>query len=426
MSSSAQTRSGQWWLTALFLVTLPLVLYNLPAIYRELPDAWIDRRGSFRMIFEMNYPTWWTGIILFSSAMLFYELVYCRERALRLGCCLLAILLAGLSFDEIASIHERVGLLSEDVYGSPWVGLLLFGLGGIFVLVYGLKTVAGMVGGSRAIVYLIAGFVAFAFVAFQEYLEHLPGFRKSMQRNVGLTNAWFRLFEEVTEMIGAMLVLVGSALLRNRGAFNGCLGFILVRPSNIPSLQTVLLVGLIVHCVIAFYFLPDALELTAQGNPAGWYPSAVFFIMFAYAYWQSRLPGDSQIRTAKQQVKDSRVRAVWLMLSLFFVLCSIGFLHNYGHVIADAIPGIHKPFYFNPNVVYVTVLGAVVGFALLLGLLRGKRLVYLALLLCVPIFESTFFDRGTPFAASGITSYLIAVLFLSSPARPTSATGHPD
>ena len=114
------------------------------------------------------------------------------------------------------------------------------------------------------------------------------------------------------------------------------------------------------------------------------------------------------------------------MASLYFVLCSIGFLHNYGHIIADAIPGIHKPFYFHPSVVYATVLGVVVGFALLLGLLRGKRLVYLALLLCVPVFESALFDRGTPFAASGIASYLIAMLFLSSPSRPTSAATGPE
>lgn len=420
MSSSTQTRFGQWWLTTLILVTLPLVLYNYPAIYHDLPDAWIHRRGSFRMIFEMNYPTWWTGIILFAAAMLFYELVYCRDRAFRLACCLLAILIAGLSFDEIASIHERVGQLSEDMIGNPWVGLLPFGLGGIVVLVYGLQAIAGMDGGKRAIAYVIAGFLTFAFVAFQEYLEHLPGFRKSMQRTVGLTNAWFRVFEEVTEMIGAMLVLVGAALARNRGAFNGRLGFILARPSNIPGLKMVLLVGLIVHCIIAFYFLPDALELRDQGNPAGWYPSVVFFILFAHAYWQSRGPGDRQTGT-KQHAKDSRVRAVWLMSSLFFVLCSIGFLHNFGHVIADAIHGIHKPFYFNPNVVYAAVLGPVAFFGFMLGLLRGKRLVYLALLLCAPVFEPMYFDPGTPFAASGITSYLIAVLFLSSPARPTSA-----
>jgi hypothetical protein len=227
-------------------------------------------------------------------------------------------------------------------------------------------------------------------------------------------------------MIGAMLVLVGAALARNRGAFNDRLGFILARPLNILDLQMVLLVGLIVHCVIAFYFLPNARELTAQGNPAGWYPSAVFFILFAHAYWQSRRPGDSQAGTAKQQDKDSRVRAVWLMSSLFFVLCSIGFLHNFGHVIGDTIPGIRKPFYFNPNVVYSTVLGSVVGFALLLRLLRGKQLVYLALLLCVPVFESTFFNRGTPFAASGITSYLIAALFLSSPEQSLSSLPEPQ
>lgn len=426
MSASTQTRSTQWWLATLILVTLPLVIYNIPALYSELPDAWVQRNGSFRMIFEMNYPTWWTAFILFSSAMLFYETGYRVERVYRLACCLLAILLAGLSYDEIASIHERVGQFSEDEFGSPWLGLLLFGLGGIVVLVYGLKTVAGMDGGRRAIAYVIAGFLTFVFVAFQEYLEHLPGFRKSMQRTVGLTNAWFRLFEEVTEMVGAMLVLVGAALLRNRGAFSGRLGFILARPSNIPGLQTVLLIGLIVHCVIAFYFLPDALELTAQGNPAGWYPSAVFFILFAHAYWQSRPPCDSQTPTVKQQAQNSKVRAVWLMSSLYFVLCSIGFLHNYGHIIADAIPGIHKPFYFHPSVVYTTVLGVVVGFALLLGLLRGKRLVYLALLLCVPVFESALFDRGTPFAASGIASYLIAMLFLSSPSRPTSAAIAPE
>lgn len=426
MSSEIQTRTSQsnsrpWWLFTMITVTLPLVLYNYPKIYSQLPDVWIHRRGSFRMIFEMNYPTWWTAIILFAAAMLFYELAYLRHHTSRLAFWLLALLIAGLSLDEIASLHERVSVLSDEWFGSPWTALAPFALGGLVALVYGLKVMSRMDGGGRAMIYVIAGFLLFAFVVVQEYLEHHPEFPKFVYKTLGITNAWARWFEEVTEIIGAMLVLTGAALARNRGLFNGHLGFILTKPSEIPSLRTVLLIGLIVHCVIAFYFLPGAEELTFRGNPARWYPSAVFFVLFAHAYWQFRHPCQSQSETAfASHANKALIATGWLILSVFCILCSIGFLHNFGHVIADAMPGIHKPFYFNPVVIYSSVLGTVTGLAFWLGLLSGKRIIYVLLLMCVPLLEYFLNDRGTPFAASGITSYLIACLFLTSPQQSSA------
>lgn len=421
-TAAIQTNPLPWWVITLIAFTLPLVLYNYPNIYAQLPDAWIYRRGSFRMIFEMNYPTWWTAILLFAAAMLLYELVYIRRKSSRLALCMLALLFAGLSFDEIASMHERVSLLSDKWLGSPWTALTPFALCGLIALVYGIKAMSRSDEGGRAITFLIAGIMMFVFVVVQEYLEHHPEFPKFVYKTLGITDAWARWFEEVTEMVGAMLILIGAALARNRGVFNGDLGFILTKPLQISSLRVILLIGLIIHCVIAFYFLPDAKELTFRGNPAGWYPSAVFFVLFAHAYWQFRYSYQSYREAFGAANTDKRLIASgWLMLAVFCILCSIGFLHNFGHVIADAIPGIRKPFYFNPLIIYSCVLVAVIGFAFWLIVLSRQWIIYVFLLICVPLLEYSLDDRGTPFAASGITSYLIACLFLTLPQR-SSAT----
>lgn len=418
MTTPTPTRSLPWWLIVLVMVTLPLVLYNYPDIYQDLPEVWKHRRGSFRVIFEMNYPTWWTSFILFAAALLFLESAYIRNHSSPSTCWLLALLVTGLSYDEAGSIHERVSLLSMDWFDSPWTGLSPFALAGIFALIYGLIGLSRMAGGRRVIVFIVSGFTLFALVVVQEYLEHHREFSKFISMTLGITNAGSRSLEEVTEMIGAMLVLTGAALVRNGGAFDSRLGFVLVRPSNIPNLVSLLLIGLVVHSVIAFYFLPDTLELTVRGNPAGWYPSAVFFILFTHAYWQFHSLPEAQTGIAPAPGNpDPLITVGWLFLSFFFLLCSIGFMHNFGHVIADAIPGISKPFYFNPSVIYSAIIGSVIVFMLWLELFSGKRLIYLVLLLGAPFLEFYLHDRGAPFAASGVTSFLIAGLFLPSSAQ---------
>jgi hypothetical protein len=85
----------------------------------------------------------------------------------------------------------------------------------------------------------------------------------------------------------------------------------------------------------------------------------------------------------------------------------------------DSLPGLHKPIYFNPFVIYSVVIGSVFVFVLWLGLFSGKRLIYLALLLCAPLVEFYIPNRGAPLAASAITSYLIAGLFLFTTTQPT-------
>ena len=418
-ASTVRSDSRPWWAITFVLISLPLILYNYPKIYSQLPEVWIHRRGSFRMIFEMNYPTWWTAILLLAAAMLIYELTYIRQHASRWALWGLALAIAGLSYDEVGSIHERVSLLSDEWFDSPWTALAPFGIVGLAALVYGLKATSRMDGGGRATAYIIAGFLMFAFVVFQEYLEHHPKYPKFIHKTFGITNAWSRWFEEVTEIVGAMLILVGTALARNRGVFSGRLGFILTKPSDITSLRTILLIGLVIHCLIAFFFLPDAQELTVRGNPAGWYPSAVFFILFAHAYWQYHWRRETP---GAAHADKTRITSIWLVLSVFFILCSIGFVHNYGHVIADAIPGIRKPFYFNLLVIYFCVLASVIGMALWLGLLSGKRLIYIPLLLSVPLLEYSFTNRGVPFAASGMVSYLTACLFLTQNRQSTTAS----
>lgn len=404
------------WLVVFIAVTLLLVLYNAPDIYAQLPETWKYRRGSLLMLFEMNYPTWWTGMLLLATALLFLESASTRESSLQTACLALGLLTGALSLDEIGSIHERVSLLSEDWLGSPWTALVPFGLLGVLALAWGVRGIFASPSGTRAALFIGGGFVVFALVVLQEYLEHHPTFPKFMIKTFGIKPADRIVFEEMTEMIGAMLVLTGAALVRRRDHFESSLGFILSRPLNITGLHAALAIGLIAHCTIAFFFLPDTLELTLRGNPAGWYPSAVFFVLFCHGYWQYR---DHRDRTNAGTIlfyglRERTVGTGWLMLCIFSLLCSIGFLHNYGHLVGAApVLGLHKPFFFNLFVIYAGVTGTTLVLAAWLGLWSRKHLLCLALLLLAPTVDFGITNPGAGFAASGIFAFFSALLFLT-------------
>jgi len=329
------------WLIVMVAVTLPLVLYNAPDIYSQLPETWKYRRGTFLMLFEMNYPTWWTGMLLLASSLLFLESASTRGRSLWSACLSLGLLTGALSIDEIGSIHERVSILSEAWFGSPWSALAPFAALGMVALAWGIRGIYISESGTRAALYIAGGFVVFALVVLQEYLEHHPTFPKYMMKTFGIKPGGRIVFEELTEMIGAMLVVVGAALVRTRGRFEPLLGFIISRPANIQGLHAMLAIGLIVHCTIAFFFLPDRLELTLRGNPAGWYPTAVFLMLCCHAYWQFRdfRDGIHAGTLTLRGIREKSTGAGWLALCLFSLLCSIGFLHNYGHLVSDPILG---------------------------------------------------------------------------------------
>ena len=403
------------WLVVFIAVTLLLVLYNAPDIYHQLPETWKYRRGSFLMLFEMNYPTWWTGMLLLASALLFLESASTRERSLRTACLALGLLMGALSLDEIGSIHERVSLLSEDWLGSPWTALVPFALLGVLALAWGVRGIFVSPSGTRAALFIGGGFVVFAIVVLQEYLEHHPTFPKFMMKTFGVNPADRIVFEEMTEMIGAMLVLIGAALVRRRDHFESSMGFVLSRPTNIAGLPAALAIGLIAHCTVAFFFLPDTLELTLRGNPAGWYPPAVFFLLFCHGYWQYRDYRD-RIHAGTVMFYGLREKTAgtgWMMLCVFSLLCSIGFLHNYGHLVSDPLLGLQKPFFFNLFVIYAGLTATTLVVAAWLGLWSRKHLLCLVLLLLAPAVEFGITNRGSGFAASGIFAFFGALLFLT-------------
>lgn len=411
----SRLRSTPRWLIVFVAITLSLLLYNAPDIYTQLPETWKHRRGSFLMLFEMNYPTWWTSMLLLASALLLLESANTRDRILRNSSLVLAMLIGALSVDEIGSVHERVSLFSDARFGSPWAALAPFVLMGVIALLYGVRGLFRSDLGTRAAVFISLGFGVFALVVLQEYLEHHPTFPKFMMQKFGIKPGGRIVLEEVTEMIGAMLVLVGSALVRSRGRFGPAIGFALCRPSSIRRLQLFLAAGLTVHCTIAFFFLPDRLELTLRGNPAGWYPTAVFFIVFCHAYWQFRdyRDGIHAGTLMRYGLRDKTSGAAWLTLCVFSLLCSIGFLHNYGHLVGAPLLGVQKAFFFNLFVIYIALTCTILFLAAWLDLRSKKHLICLLLVLLAPAVEFGISDPGSGFAASGIFAFLTAILFLT-------------
>jgi len=87
--------------------------------------------------------------------------------------------------------------------------------------------------------------------------------------------------------------------------------------------------------------------------------------LFGHAYWQFRSVAEGQAGITAATENRMRFTSIgWLMLSIFLLFSSIGFLHNFGHFFMDSIPGLHKPFYFNPFVIYSVVIGSVFVFVL--------------------------------------------------------------
>lgn len=407
------------WLLVMIAVTVTLVLYNVWDLHDWLPLTWTYRRGSFLMLFEMNYPTWWTGMLLLAAALLFFETASTRERTLWSACVALGLLMGALSMDEIGSIHERVSRLSEDWFHSPWSALAPFAILGVFALAWGLRGILRSHSGARPALFVVGGFIVFALVVLQEYLEHHPKFHVFMIKAFGIKPGGRIVFEEFSEMVGAMLVLIGAALLRSRNRFDPALGFVIARPSNIGGLHAMLAVGLLVHCTVAFFFLPDRLELTLRGNPAGWYAPAVFFLLSCHGYWQFRdfRDGVNAGTVTLYGFRERTAGAAWMVLCLFSLLCSVGFLHNYGHIVGDPVLGFQKPIFFNIFVIYAVLIGAVLLLSVWLGRWSREQLIYLPLLLLAIAVEFWITDPGSGFAASGIFACFTAALFLSPSSR---------
>ncbi|MGM7670023.1 hypothetical protein [Microbacterium sp. A93] len=139
----AVLRSGNWWGPTLWsLVAVSVVLVLLSAAAPLVLGAGpVDRTSPVRVFFdvsgERNLPTWWNSGLLMLAGVLSAAVGLLRRRARVdgrsgwLAWCGLALLLALMSLDEYAGIHERLDGLWRLVVGQnplPAFGWLMLGV----------------------------------------------------------------------------------------------------------------------------------------------------------------------------------------------------------------------------------------------------------------------------------------------------------
>ena len=122
-----------WWH---FIVAINLFFIVITTANHYLPR--FPQRSRiifpFSLASEMNIAAWWSGICLFTLSFIAYEFFCTKKDGSQKAWISLSLLLLGLSFDEIGSVHERIGFRSD---------LLLIGIGCITLLTYSLSVVSG-------------------------------------------------------------------------------------------------------------------------------------------------------------------------------------------------------------------------------------------------------------------------------------------
>jgi hypothetical protein len=268
-----------WIVNGFFLVMTVVVAY-VPG------GSSPDRRGviqylaQFTFAEERNLATYWEGWCLLLIAVLaFQQFLQGDKTAPRgnrswLG---LSVLAAGLSLDELGSIHEQATVLLESwgLAGSVR-SLVPLALPALFVLSI---TLRGMwTFKNRRAFWLTSGaFVLFGSVAVQEYFEHAvvwPWWAAGIR--VGI--------EEGTELVGVFLLLCG--VMRARDSSRGVYVLDLApRPETLIRLRpAVALVTLATFVPLGMFTNLVVGAAHHRGTPAAWLPFALLNLS-ATAAW---------------------------------------------------------------------------------------------------------------------------------------------
>ncbi|WP_394730766.1 hypothetical protein [Altererythrobacter sp. GH1-8] len=244
---------------AILVVSAALIglTYQISLQPETIPLEW-----QWNLRWEHNFAAWWSGSLLAVAAMLALDNAIESPRAkLRKAWIVLGMIVLFLALDEIGSLHERMGTISQSMHAGSWALAIPLGV----VIAY-LSIRAGftmLLHGGRErvqIVILGLGFAILLSVAFQEYLEHTINWDG---RGLKAARA---MVEEGSELVGISIVLVavGLPLLKTpTRAFQ-----------SIMTHQRRFLIG---AAVLAVPFLAISADLDpSKGYPSDWLASVLF------------------------------------------------------------------------------------------------------------------------------------------------------
>ena len=390
---------GLWWK---WVGGIGLVLIVATALNPHLPDF----SQKWRLVYplnlngEQNLAAWWSGIVLFTAGVLFYE-SYCRAvDRLRLPWLLLAVLLITLSADEIGSFHERLagwGNERGDI-GGVWSTLILAALPFAAMFVYAIAHLLSRPETRRAGGLILAGFLCFGSIGVQEFVEHAvvwPDWSRGLRAGV----------EEGTELLGGFLILCG--IMDRRVTPDGArsardFGAMLPVLGRLHHLPAILLVGVLLHLGIGLFAQANFDDLATAGNPGSWYPAVVFVLLSIAALDKARdMPATA--------------RLFWQVAAAVFVLCSLAAVFARMSITADVV-GLPRWLLLNFYFVYagVAILASV---ALLAGWRRsGRHLLLLVAMAAAVAVELLLAGAAMPHLALGVFAYCAWYFFAPEPA----------
>jgi len=345
------------------------------------PYWFYARHQLLALSHERNYAAWWSGMCLFMAALLFYRLASQQSISNkdRFMWATLAMIMAGLSLDEIGSLHERLSQI-----GGWWM-LAPFALVGISMTLYTCWRLV-VVPQHRATAYLVlTGLSIFVGVAGLEFIEH----------NVYIPSYWSHaraVGEESVELVGMFLfILAGYRQLSLQ--MNGP-RISLLENMHINSLQFathLLFLGLVVQVALMFSMVIGP-ATTGRGSPLSWFPSAVFLAGAVMCLHQGNCPNEL-VR-----------RLFWWLAGLIFLLASMGQLVNHSKFLSLLSESFKSNLY---RAEMANILWLVAPTVVVTLLLTGKRgLGYMALIVLSFIF---FYAETPPSNVYYVMSSIVAV-----------------
>ncbi|HJP45711.1 MAG TPA: hypothetical protein QGH18_06855 [Arenicellales bacterium] len=310
-----------WWIWVLLLHAFAVYMLYYGIYKGGWGGSTADQIIPLSLAHENNFAVWWAGVCLLIPGLLFFMLgardaLAIRDRVMWIS---LALVVLGLSLDEVGSLHERVSLI------GGWWALLPFGVIGSAVFGYGIVRMLHQHGsrGSGLLVMISLGL--FFSVAALEELESIHFFAKPWR-------GWRLIAEEVIEL-GAESLLILAAVLQISTLTGQSLNriSILVMPKNVRAFDTLVFVALLGHVATAVLLIPED-RSWGGGNPEIWYPMAVFLLV---AFHFLHVPVGFERRFVER-----------VLVASAFVLLSMGQTYNFGEYLVAWFPNIMEASFY--------------------------------------------------------------------------------
>lgn len=258
-------RNFSTWKSGIFTINLFLILVT--AIFPYVHDGRLKWSvlNHLNLATEMNLAVWWAGCLFLLCGIIAYQLSIWDVGSKR-AWYILAGIFTFFSFDEVSSIHERVGNLDAGLMMYLLVGLIL----GFGVLI-ALKSLWKNHGDKRGVLLILVGLAFIVSAAPNEYLEHRLNWPYFLE---GPRLA----FEEGLEITGTFICLVGVTRYLLINKTKGIMVKLLPESDHRLKLFLLLTIGFAFNIGIAWVTMAY-IDVGPRGNPAVWNFMGVFFLL---------------------------------------------------------------------------------------------------------------------------------------------------